>query len=160
MVNKKLGLAAAVLGAILLLAPPAAAQQGLALPGGLESDIRELLALTETEKIGDQLLDQIFTAYETMIPQVPREVWRQARREMRAKDLIERMVPIYARHFNREDIRALIEFYRSPVGKKYIERQGPIMKESMDVGMRWGQEVSKKVLSDLKSKGYQVPNSM
>jgi hypothetical protein len=145
---------------LLVIASPAIAQQDMMAPGNINDDIRELLIITNSAKLGDQMLDQTFNAYEKMIPNVPVEVWEKARIGMRAADLVELVIPIYAKHFNREDIKGLIAFYKSPIGKRFIDNQGAIMKESMAIGMVWGQEVSRKIASELKSKGYEVPNSL
>lgn len=145
---------------LLVIGSPAIAQQHMLDYGSINDDIRELLAITNAEKLGDQMLEQIFDAYEHMMPYVPVEVWQKARREMRSGDMLELIIPIYAKHFGREDIRDLISFYKSPAGKKFIDKQEILMKESMAIGMAWGQEVSKKIESELKSKGYEIPNSL
>lgn len=145
---------------LLVIGSPVIAQQNMLDSGTIKDDILELLAITNAEKLGDQMLEQIFNAYEHMMPDVPVEVWQKARKEMRSGDMLELIIPIYAKHFSREDIRGLITFYKSPTGKKFIDKQETIMKESMAIGMAWGQEVSKKIESELKSKGYKVPNSL
>ncbi len=145
---------------LLVIASPAIAQQDTMEFRALNEDIRELLVVTNAAKLGDQMLDQIFNAYEKMAPNVPAEIWQKARARMRANDLVELVIPIYAKHFNRDDIRGITSFYKSPIGKKFIDNQGAIMKESMAIGMAWGQEVSKKIAEDLKSKGYKVPNTL
>jgi len=144
----------------LLISFPAVAQQDIMKPDTIDDDIRELLFVTNAANLGDQMLDQIFNAYEKMIPNVPAEIWQKARTKMRATELIELVIPIYAKHFNRDDIKGIISFYKSPIGKKFIDNQGAIMKESMAIGMAWGQEISKKIAEDLKSKGYKVPNTL
>jgi hypothetical protein len=149
-----------VITMFLVVASPAIAQQDAFESGTINEDIHELLVLTNSAKLGDQMLDQIFSAYERMVPDVPPEIWKKARESMRADDLVELVIPIYIKHFNREDIKGIITFYKTPIGKKLIEHQGAIMKESMAIGMAWGQEVSKKILDDLKSKGYKVPNTL
>jgi len=145
---------------LMVIASPAIAQQDIIEPGTIEEDIQELLIATNAVNLGDQMLDQIFGAYEKMIPDVPAEIWQKTRKEFRTSDFIGRVVPIYSKHFNRKDIRGIISFYKSPIGKKLIDNQGAILKESMAIGMAWGQEVSKKIASDLKSKGYKVPNNL
>ena len=145
---------------LLLMTSTAIAQQDIIKQGTIEEDIQELLVVTNAVKMGDQMLDNLFGAYERMIPEVPAELWQKIRKEFRTSDLIGLVVPIYSKHFNREDIRGLISFYRSPVGKKFVDNQGAIMNESMAIGMAWGDEVSKKIESYLKTKGYKVPNSL
>lgn len=145
---------------VLVIASPAIAQQDTIESRTINEEIRELLAVTNSAKLGDQMLDQIFYSYEKMIPNVPAEIWREARARMQANDLVELVIPIYAKHFNRDDIKGLISFYKSPIGKKLVANQGAIMQESMAIGMAWGQEVSKGIEDDLKEKGYKVPNTL
>ncbi|HEY3490111.1 MAG TPA: DUF2059 domain-containing protein [Candidatus Deferrimicrobiaceae bacterium] len=145
---------------LVLVASPSLAEQGTYRDETLNNDIRELLAVTNATKLGDQMLDQIFTAYERLIPNVPTEVWQKTRERLRASDLMELVIPIYAKHFNSEDIRGIISFYKSPIGKKYIENQSVIMKESMAIGMAWGKEVANSIKKELKTKGYELPSSL
>lgn len=149
-----------IIAMFLLVSSQVVAQEDGLEKGTLEDDIRELLITSNAVKLGDQMLDQIFDAYESSVPDVPPEVWKKVRSEMRASEFIEFIIPIYAKHFNRKDIKGIMSFYKSPVGRKLIDSQGEIMKESMAVGMAWGQEVSKRIASDLNMKGYKVPNSL
>ncbi len=126
----------------------------------LDADIRELIEVSNMTKIADQIVDQIFTLYEKTIPSVPKEIWKQFRVEMKADDFVEIVVPIYAKHYTREDIKGLIAFYRTPLGKKVIEKQGLIAKESMAAGMSYGQGVAKKIISRLLEKGYKLPPNL
>jgi len=145
---------------LILISSQSIAQESILEQKALEDDIRELLIVSNAAKLGDQMLDQIFNAYEKMIPNVPPELWQKARSEMRAEEFTELVIPIYAKHFDRKDIKGIITFYKSPIGKKLIDNQGAMMKESMAIGLEWGKEVSRKIESDLKSKGYKIPNSL
>lgn len=145
---------------ILVFGSPAIAEQNDIASKSINDDIRELLVITKAEKLGDQMLVQICKAYGKMMPDVPEDIWKKMQKEMRGADVVELIIPIYARHYNREDIRGLIAFYKSPLGEKLIASQELIMKESMVIGMKWGQEVARKIISELKSRGYKVPNTM
>jgi hypothetical protein len=118
------------------------AQDNMIGPGTLDGDIRELLVISNAAKLGDQMVDQLFSTYEKIIPDVPSELWKKVRSEMRTADFTELVVPVYAKHFNRNDIKGMITFYKSPVGKKLLENQGAIMRESMAIGMAWGKDIS------------------
>lgn len=126
----------------------------------LDAEIRELIEVSNMTKIADQIIDQIFTVYEKTIPSVPKEFWKQARIEMKADDFVEIIVPIYAKHYTREDIKGLIAFYKTPLGKKVIDKQGLIAQESMAAGMSYGQGISKKIISRILEKGYKLPPNL
>ncbi len=135
---------------------------GQATVGGTEEEalnasIRELIEVTNTRQIAEKMLDQIFAAYEKIIPEVPKEVWPKFRAQMKTSDFVDLVVPIYAKHFTRGDIEGLISFYKSPLGRKVSEKQGVIAQECMAAGVLYGQEVARKVLEELVREGYRVP---
>jgi hypothetical protein len=41
------------------------------------------------------------------------------------------LIPIYQRHFTKSDVDALIAFYESPVGKKFLREQPRVTEESL-----------------------------
>ncbi len=47
------------------------------------------------------------------------------------------VIPLYAKHFSHEDIRQMIVFHETPLGRKSIEVMPRLMAESMQVGQRW-----------------------
>ena len=55
------------------------------------------------------------------------------------------MVSIYSKHFSDEEIKDLIAFYKTPTGKKLIEKQTIISKESMELTMKYMPEFQKKI---------------
>jgi len=66
--------------------------------------------------------------------------------------LLELLVPVYMKHFSHEEIKQLISFYSSPIGKKFVEKQALIIPESMQVGQRWGQEAAQKAIQSTMQK--------
>ena len=122
----------------------------------LHSDIRKMLKLSGQGELGIQAMKQILGSFKQAMPQVPDEFWDEFMKEAKADDLIDMVVPIYAKHFTRDDIGEMIKFYNSPVGKKLIKKQPKIMKESMAAGEIWGGQISEKLLQRLREKGYQA----
>jgi uncharacterized protein len=51
-------------------------------------------------------------------------------------ELIAEMMPLYTRHYNAEELRAMTAFYRSPVGAKMLQTMPQIMGESMQISQR------------------------
>jgi hypothetical protein len=48
----------------------------------------------------------------------------------------------------------IIEFYQTPVGKKYAEKTPLIMQESMQVGQQWGMKIGQEFQNKLQEQGY------
>ena len=53
--------------------------------------------------------------------------------------LYDKMAAIYMEEYSKEDIKAMIAFYESPVGKKINEKSGVILEKSQAAGQEWGQ---------------------
>jgi len=52
--------------------------------------------------------------------------------------MIDRLTPVYAKHLTHDDIKQLLVFYRTDLGKKIINRMPVVTSESMAVGQQWG----------------------
>ena len=87
---------------------------------------------------------------------VPAEVWDEMEKDMikEMDDLYDKIAVIYDKHFTEDDLKAIIAFYESPIGKKMVKEMPEIMQESMDVGRIWGEEIGRKIGEKLEKKGY------
>ena len=47
------------------------------------------------------------------------------------RDMLDQMIPIYQRHFTSGDVQALMAFYSTPVGKKFLHESPQLMAEFM-----------------------------
>jgi hypothetical protein len=121
---------------------------------GKESDIRKLLALTKAGEIGTQVASQMIEQMRGSMPQVPDQFWEDFKRGMDPNSLIDLIIPIYSRHFTHDDIRQMIAFYDSPLGRKMTSELPAIMQESMQVGSQWGAALSRQIMERLKDHGY------
>jgi hypothetical protein len=143
----------------MLMLPPleAAAQTPAAAPaaGAKEAAIRRLLEVTGAGQMGVQVMDGLLGSFKKASPAVPDSFWAEFRSEVRAEDLLDLCVPIYAKHFSEDDVRAVIAFYETPAGKRLVKAQPLIMQESMQAGQEWGRTLAQKVIARLKEKGYQ-----
>ena len=53
--------------------------------------------------------------------------------------LYDKLAIIYMETYTREDIKAMIAFYESPVGKKINEKAGVLFEKSQTAGKEWGE---------------------
>ena len=120
----------------------------------LQKDIRELLVLTGSAEMGIQVMGQMISYFKESYQAAPDEFWNQFMDQFQADDLINLILPIYEKHYTHQDIKDLIAFYKTPIGKKSIEVLPNITQESMTAGQQWGAELGEKIVNELKKEGY------
>lgn len=130
---------------LLALAPALQAQQG----NTKEQDIRKLLVLTGSDKLGEQIIDQMMTTFGT--DEANKAFWDGFRAEIDSEELIRMTIPIYDKHLTHEEIKGLIAFYQTPLGAKLIEKLPAIAQDSMAVGMKWGGEIAQKAMAKMEA---------
>ena len=86
----------------------------------------ELLQLVNAKKQSQQVLD-------SMIQTMPLDVQATFKEALNADEMLKLVIPVYERYLTVDDLKNVIVFYRSPAGKKLLEAQPKIMKESMIV---------------------------
>lgn len=139
------------LAVLCLLALPVRAQEAAA-PPTKEQDIRRLLVLMGSADLGKQVLDQMLGEFRSSAPEVPAEFWEGIRAEVDSQGFVELAVPIYDKHFSQGEIRELIAFYETPIGRKLTSKLPAITQESMAAGMKWGEELATKVMTKLQAR--------
>lgn len=76
------------------------------------------------------------------------------RDDINAGEIIELVIPVYAKYLTHEEIKELIVFYESPVGRKLAVVQPRIFQESFILGQEWGQAIGEKIQQRLIDRGY------
>jgi hypothetical protein len=108
-------------------------------------------------------IDRVMEAYRKNMPQVPETVWRELTIEVKGEftpdKLAELLSPLYAQHFTPGEIRDLIKFFSSPVGRKWSERLPRIQRGSYKAGFVLGQQLGERLREHLKAKGYSIPST-
>jgi hypothetical protein len=117
-------------------------------------DIRKVMEISGAGVNGIQVMDIMETQFKQSLPNVPDEFWKEMRKEVNAGTLIDLIVPIYDKHFTHDEIKQLITFYESPIGKKVSTTLPAVMQESMAAGQKWGEALAQNVLEKLRKKGY------
>ena len=119
-----------------------------------EKDILKLLEITNTKDLCIQIFDMIIPQFSQLAPGVPQNFWDLFRQKIDVDDFINLYIPVYDKHFSHEDIRELIQFYESPIGKRFVEKTPSITQDSMAIGQEWGMRLGQKIMQELKKSGY------
>jgi hypothetical protein len=128
--------------------------QGFSQSASKTDDIRRLLELTGSGKLGVQVARSLIDNYRKNYPKVDSTFWTEFSNEINPDELINLTIPIYEKYFTGDEIRELIQFYQSTTGKKIITVMPTLMQEAMSVGQSWGQTIGDRILRRLKEKGF------
>lgn len=123
----------------------AAKPDAKAVDTGRRADIMRLLQLTQAGAMGEQAVQYLFATYKQSMPQIKDELWQELKKEISADELLQRLVPVYEKHFSASDIKELIRFYESPVGKKLTVTLPSVNQEALGIGQTWGSEIAVRV---------------
>jgi hypothetical protein len=117
-----------------------------------KSDITQLLETTGALDMGKQMssavIQQMTQILKSTRPDIPDKMYDILEEEvnliieeqMSAEGgLVELTIIIYHRYYSHEDIKGLLSFYRTELGKKLIKTQTQVVQESIQAGQMWGQ---------------------
>ena len=151
-----------VVAGLLLCAHPANAQ---ALDESFRTDIEKLLEVTGASQVGAQMASivvrQVLEGLKRSQPDIPDrqiELAQQVLDEEFAKafkgpdTLTARVVGVYARHFTQEEVRGLLAFYGTTLGKKVISAMPILVQESSVVGQEWSAEHMPEIMATLQKR--------
>ena len=134
-----------------VLAAPAAADN---IAPAKRADIEKLMRITGppdvTKQMSNFFILQLSQAIKASRPDLPartyqilsEEINRVIEEQMTSKGgFLDMVIPIYARHFSHEEIRGLLKFYQTELGKKTIETWPLILQESMNLAQDWSKSL-------------------
>ncbi len=148
-------------------APPAPASQQAAaqtpppakVDPAKEADIRNLLEVSGSTKVGEDMVansvEQLRASLQKSLPEGPQSqkivdsFLRRYKEKFTSKQLTALIVPIYDKYLPDEDIKALIEFYQSPLGQRAVKVLPQIARESQAAGAEFGQRVVQQVVKEV-----------
>jgi hypothetical protein len=143
-------------------APPSgltATRGGAQVDSQKAADIRRLLELTGAGGLSAQMMQ---ATEANMRPLIERSLppgdyrarlidlyFEKFHTKASAAELVELIVPVYDRHFSDDEIKQLISFYQTPVGKKAIAELPQVLAESQRIGSEWGQRVGRESMDEV-----------
>lgn len=146
---------------ILLLAGPAWMARAETGEDAKRQDIRRLLVITGSADMGLQMVDQMIANYQKHLPQVPPAFWEAFREDVHLEEMIDLVVPIYEKHLTHQEVRVMIDFYSTPIGRRVVEAMPAILFESTEAGHQWGQAIGARAMAKLRASGqWQTPDTM
>ena len=128
-----------------------AADEGT-VPAEVRADIVRLLELTDGLAMGRQLSamfsTQLASALKQARPDIPQRILDLMPEVVDSvivaneASLVDGIVILYAKHFTSAELRELIRFYETDVGRKTIRVMPALMQDSMALGQAWGRNLA------------------
>jgi len=92
--------------------------------------------------------------YDAALPQLV------AAANARMSEFVDAIATVYAAHFTADELRQIGDFYKGPVGQKFLQNMPRIMQDSMSVGQKFGQSLAEdlrdKMTDELRKKGHKL----
>jgi len=134
---------------------PSGAQE---LDPSFRADILKLMEVTGAAKLGEQMASLITSSFleglENANPDVSARALDIAQEVIEAEisgafdgpdGLVAKMIPVYAKYFDHQEVRGLLAFYETELGRKTIAVMPALMQEGARVGQAWGAEMAPRV---------------
>ncbi|HEY2461728.1 MAG TPA: DUF2059 domain-containing protein [Candidatus Acidoferrum sp.] len=126
-----------------------------------ETDIRHLMEITGAASVGQQLtkagLDQLRASVMEAHPDDPRSkqfmdaFTAQFQKHFDSKSLADNVLPIYDKYLSSEDVKALIEYYKTPFGQRMLKVLPDLARDSQNTSFALVQKAAQKTMEDLYS---------
>jgi hypothetical protein len=155
--RSRLRLGGSLVAALLLTATTVAAQT----PAPDARKTAVIRRILEETRAADQILAAIETgipAQRAASPAIPPVFWERFIEAARAQRgvLLDTLVPIYARTFELSELEGLLAFHMTPLGRRLIEIQPAILRDSAQAGQAWGAQIGAAIGEQLAKEGVQL----
>jgi len=138
-----------------------------------KASIEKLMQITDALNTGEQMatifIEQKTQEIKEMRQDIPERMFLILKEEI--EDVIktqakaeggfnEMAIDIYHKYFTHDDVKGLIAFYQTDLGKKTINVQQNIVQESIKIGQKWGQSleplIQERISKRFKEEGFEL----
>lgn len=135
-----------------------------------EAAIRKLFEVQGTKKSMEQVIAEMSANMKPTLSKMlpPGEYqdkliplfFEKFQSKLKTDDLLDLIVPIYDKHFSKEDIDGLAQFYQTPLGKKMASVLPQVLVESQSGAMKMGQELGRKAMLEVLAEHPELEKAM
>jgi hypothetical protein len=130
----------------------------LAASGGfsqtIDSDILKLLKVSGSTDALSQITGTIIQQFRQMFPAVPAAAWDEFAKKLNDEELLRMYIPIYKKYYTHDDIKEMIRFYESPVGRKMAKATPAMTQDAIVIGQQWGEKIGAEIIKEMRSAGF------
>jgi len=126
-----------------------------------EAEIRQLMEVTGVNVLGDQLMTAGIAQFRANVLEARPDDTRakqfadafavRFQKHFDPHSVMETVIPIYDKHLSSEDLRALLDYYKSPFGQRMLKVLPEVARDSQLAGLSLGQKAADEAMEDLKA---------
>lgn len=146
MKKKILFLAIAYIVALFAVASPVSAQSQ---DDEYREALKKIMQASGSTAATDSILPQILSMTKKMLPNVDSSFWNEFVNKWKTKieeKVMEVYVPVYQQHLTMNDLKEIIAFYESPIGKKLRKTIPAITKETFPLMQQLGRDMGMEIM--------------
>jgi hypothetical protein len=123
-----------------------------------EADIRQLIQLTGADKLADQMMSTMEANLKPgLMNAFPPGEYREKLvtlffEKIHSKAIVgiqQITIPAYDKYFTDEEIREMIAFYQTPIGKKAVTVMPQLMNDVLQATQSWSQQLGRESLQEV-----------
>jgi len=128
--------------------------------------LKDTGALANMNRVIDLLVPQVIGSLRKTNEKIPNAAWDEFAvicvEEMKRAlpQLEEPIIAIYDANFSDDEIKQLVAFYQSPVGRKIVIQQPQLTQQSLTLGQSWGEQAAARAVERIRAaarqKGYEL----
>jgi uncharacterized protein len=125
-----------------------------------EAEIRQLMEVTGVNGLGEQLVNAGVAQFRANVnesqPDNPRAKQfvdafaARFQKHFDTRNLTETVIPIYDKYLSSEDLKELLEYYKSPFGQRMLKVLPLVARDSQLAGYTLGQKAADEAIEELK----------
>ena len=139
--------------------PVGNAQSTPAIDPAKAADIRKLLDLVGTKELMEQSFGGTMSRIKPLVTQsLPPGEYRaklvdlffeKFQSKINLDEFLNMAVPIYDKYFTTDEVKQMIKFYETPVGKKAIATLPKLTTELSEIGQKWGATIGRDSMNEV-----------
>lgn len=138
---------------------PKASNPNQAMNPGEEADIRRLMELVRMKETITRMMTRMENAMTPLLLRaLPPGPYRaqlvslfieRFNSKTTPEHLLDLAVPVYSEYFSDAEIKGLIQFYQSPLGKKWVSMQPKVEAGILPAARSWGRETGRETMLEI-----------
>ncbi len=114
-----------------------------------ETAARKLMEVSSEDGFAKQTMGRILATFEQAPSGVSAEFIAKFKEMADIEELADLTVKIYVERLDLEEMEAAIEFYESPMGKRYLRKRAAMTQETLRVTEQWAREKTPEIVAAL-----------
>ena len=117
-----------------------------------EKQVAKMLEMTHTMDAMKQIFPQMTAMLKQQLPQAPDEFWKELDASMNGMydKMIKAVIPVYKKYLTLDDLKEIIKFYETPVGKKLSEMNPKATAEILPIAQQIGMQTMQELMQNEK----------